>query len=419
MEEFDDILSPSFSPIESPESLEKEFQPDDLSKRKTIKIKVDAMTGKSENSFLKCSSDREPELNSSGENDDNSDGHSDVGDSLEEIRRQNIEAMNALLNSIRNPELENHFKAQSRIIQQNTLKGPFKKHKKKRGNGDVAFQYRGLIPNVIRKSSRLRNKDPDYNENDLDGVHETLRSTYFKRPNYNIDDYSLEDLEDVVNKPKRKSVNKRAAESHIIIPVEDVTQAMIDKIALRVKGKVYSTEGTTCHQCRQKTLDQKTCCRSLSCVGIQGMFCGVCIKNRYGEDAAVALKDPNWICPVCRGICNCSICRTRQGKRPTGILAPICHQQGYESVSHFLKDLKGLGDKPEEDSKWLLENDDEALLGYSREGQKIHLLKSEFDNLCCITCLYGNTRDPTNLIGFSLDGKKAVMGGGKLEKNNF
>lgn len=65
---------------------------------------------------------------------------------------------------------------------------------------------------------------------------------------------------------------------------------------------------------------------------------------RYGEDAVKALKDPNWHCPVCRGICNCSFCRAREGKRPTGILAPLAQKEGHKSVKDFLDSLKGEGE---------------------------------------------------------------------------
>lgn len=51
-------------------------------------------------------------------------------------------------------------------------------------------------------------------------------------------------------------------------------------------------QGSTCHQCRQKTLDTKTYCRSEDCRGIQGQFCGPCLRNRYGEDVRKALIDP-------------------------------------------------------------------------------------------------------------------------------
>lgn len=55
-----------------------------------------------------------------------------------------------------------------------------------------------------------------------------------------------------------------------------------------------SIESVTCimSPCRQKTLDTKTMCRSGSCVGVRGQFCGPCLKNRYGESAEKALKDP-------------------------------------------------------------------------------------------------------------------------------
>lgn len=43
---------------------------------------------------------------------------------------------------------------------------------------------------------------------------------------------------------------------------------------------------------RQKTVDTKTVCRSGECVGVRGMFCGPCLKNRYGEDVQEALLNP-------------------------------------------------------------------------------------------------------------------------------
>lgn len=51
-------------------------------------------------------------------------------------------------------------------------------------------------------------------------------------------------------------------------------------------------QGSSCHQCRQKTLDTKTVCRSGFCVGGKGQFCGPCLKNRYGEEVRDVLLDP-------------------------------------------------------------------------------------------------------------------------------
>jgi hypothetical protein len=87
------------------------------------------------------------------------------------------------------------------------------------------------------------------------------------------------------------------------IQPEAVTQEMLDNVSDCVSSKIYnSATGTTCHQCRQKTIDMKTICRSGTCAGVRGMFCGVCLKNRYGEDARQALVNPNWWCPPCKSI---------------------------------------------------------------------------------------------------------------------
>lgn len=116
----------------------------------------------------------------------------------------------------------------------------------------------------------------------------------------------------------------------------EISEDELSKIATRSYKKIYSQRGTSCHQCRQKTADTKTVCRSGMCVGTRGQFCGPCLKNRYGEDAKDALLDPVWACPPCRNLCNCSVCRTREGKRPTGILAPVVQQKGFRSVKDFL-----------------------------------------------------------------------------------
>ena len=148
------------------------------------------------------------------------------------------------------------------------------------------------------------------------------------------DDDSFEDLE------KRRSfkVTKSAYDPDSIPSVEEITQDMIDNVAERSTMKQYcKIRGTSCHQCRQKTVDTKTVCRSGECIGVRGQFCGPCLKGRYGESAIEALKDTNWACPPCRGLCNCSICRTRRGRRPTGILAPVAQEEGYSSVMDYLQ----------------------------------------------------------------------------------
>ncbi|KAJ4967296.1 hypothetical protein NE237_019145 [Protea cynaroides] len=93
-------------------------------------------------------------------------------------------------------------------------------------------------------------------------------------------------------------------------------------------------KGKTCHQCRQKTLGHRThCCK---CELVQGQFCGDCLYMRYGENVLEAKQNPNWICPVCRGICNCSLCRQKKGWVPTGYMYRKVARLGYKSVAHYL-----------------------------------------------------------------------------------
>ncbi|XP_040364592.1 cell division cycle-associated protein 7 isoform X2 [Rosa chinensis] len=66
----------------------------------------------------------------------------------------------------------------------------------------------------------------------------------------------------------------------------------------------------TCHQCRQRTLGDLTHCSK--CDLVQGQFCGDCLDMRYGENVIKANQNPHWVCPVCRDICNCSLCLSRK-----------------------------------------------------------------------------------------------------------
>ncbi|KAI3452079.1 hypothetical protein Pfo_008744 [Paulownia fortunei] len=99
--------------------------------------------------------------------------------------------------------------------------------------------------------------------------------------------------------------------------------------------RIYDpVKGKTCHQCRQKTLGHRTHCSK--CNLVQGQFCGDCLYMRYGENVLEANENPNWICPVCRGICNCSLCRQAKGWPPTGTLYRKISILGYKSVAHYL-----------------------------------------------------------------------------------
>jgi hypothetical protein len=92
--------------------------------------------------------------------------------------------------------------------------------------------------------------------------------------------------------------------------------------------------GTTCHQCRQKTLGAHTSCAR--CTSLHGSLCGDCLFMRYGENVAEAAADEAWICPSCRGLCNCSFHRAALGWAPTGTLYRRAVREGYLSVAHYL-----------------------------------------------------------------------------------
>ncbi|XP_063266831.1 cell division cycle-associated 7-like protein isoform X1 [Prinia subflava] len=133
---------------------------------------------------------------------------------------------------------------------------------------------------------------------------------------------------------KRRRLSKYSSHR----PVEDITEEDLDNIAITVRDKIYDKVlGSTCHQCRQKTTDTKTICRNQGCGGVRGQFCGPCLRNRYGEDVKSALLDPAWICPPCRGVCNCSYCRRRDGRCATGMLIHLAKFYGYNNVKEYLE----------------------------------------------------------------------------------
>ncbi|XP_068924527.1 cell division cycle-associated protein 7 isoform X2 [Petaurus breviceps papuanus] len=128
---------------------------------------------------------------------------------------------------------------------------------------------------------------------------------------------------------------------HIVRPVEEITEEELENICMSSRDKIYNRSlGSTCHQCRQKTIDTKTNCRNPECFGVRGQFCGPCLRNRYGEEVKIALLDPNWHCPPCRGICNCSFCRQRDGRCATGVLVYLAKYHGFGNVHAYLKSLK-------------------------------------------------------------------------------
>ncbi|XP_052004134.1 cell division cycle-associated protein 7-like [Xyrauchen texanus] len=150
-----------------------------------------------------------------------------------------------------------------------------------------------------------------------------------------------DDDDEEEREPRRRSYHSSLTIPHVVRPVEEITQAELDNVCVNVREKVYNrATGSTCHQCRQKTVDTKTNCRNPECVGVRGQFCGPCLRNRYGEEVHDALLNPEWYCPPCRGICNCSFCRAREGRCATGVLVYLAKYHGYDNVHSYLKSLK-------------------------------------------------------------------------------
>ncbi|XP_015666280.1 cell division cycle-associated 7-like protein [Protobothrops mucrosquamatus] len=138
----------------------------------------------------------------------------------------------------------------------------------------------------------------------------------------------------ILQMPKKGKLSIAALQS-IVITNEDLAN-----IAYTNKDKIRDKIlGTTCHQCRQKTTDTKTICRNEDCVTMRGQFCGPCLRNRYGEDVKVALLNPEWMCPPCRRVCNCSHCRKRDGYCATGALIHLAKGYGYSNVREYLESL--------------------------------------------------------------------------------
>jgi len=195
-------------------------------------------------------------------------------------------------------------------------------------------------PSECRRSTRVSKKPEDRDKfgsetwTTLSDGRTKLAEEY---SDYDSDDYEIYEAA----KKKRTNPSKCAKDPNqgVLMP-EDITPTMLNKVCDRFGEKVYNqTIGTSCHQCRQKTTDMKTVCRSGECVGVRGQFCGRCLLLRYGEDAREALLNPTWSCPPCRNFCNCSICRNRKGKGATGILIQLAQSKGYSNAADYLKAL--------------------------------------------------------------------------------
>jgi len=190
-----------------------------------------------------------------------------------------------------------------------------------------------LIENgEVRRSSRSSGVKVEYCEL-KESTPTRERGTGFT---FNENEFRFTQREKGSSGAKRSSINPNVD----ILHPDDVTQSMINRIHHSGRKEYCPTSGTCCHQCRQKTIDTKTVCRSGHCSGYRGLFCGSCLLMRYGESVAEALKDPEWKCPPCRKICNCSFCL----ETPTGQLYRLAKHKGHQSVHHYLQALRAKWD---------------------------------------------------------------------------
>ncbi|KAD4888407.1 hypothetical protein R6Q59_034566 [Mikania micrantha] len=110
-----------------------------------------------------------------------------------------------------------------------------------------------------------------------------------------------------------------------------------------VGGRIYDSQnGTTCHQCRQKTYAVYVSCKNQAKTKPCTIkYCRTCLLNRYGEKVEDVLLLDKWDCPKCKGCCNCSICMKKRGHQPTGMVVQMAKAGGFSSVSDMI-DAKGI-----------------------------------------------------------------------------
>ncbi|XP_056271040.1 cell division cycle-associated 7-like protein [Pseudoliparis swirei] len=214
---------------------------------------------------------------------------------------------------------------------------PTTPQKKKRASENGTTRKRKFEPEIgTERRNPYRKARPPENF----AVEEKSEPLSIRSPR-NVDIRRLVEVdEDFVEKKKRRRQSSRRIKFEVR-SVDDITQEDLDNIAGCSKDKIWDKEnGSSCHQCRQKTLDTKTVCRSGFCVGGKGQFCRPCLKNRYGEEVRDVLLDPTWSCPICRDMCNCSLCRKKEGRCATGILVRLARYNGHDHVHGYLESIQ-------------------------------------------------------------------------------
>jgi len=257
--------------------------------------------------------------------------------SYEEVRAKNLEDNKVILEKLMK-DIKWHPKIQ-KVIPRSRQSTPSYKHRK----SDTFGPIRRNPPRRTRMETRSsrRHSDPVMDSDTSPTNRLQVRFGFFKKSsNMDTEKESDEDYDENedIKEEKLPKTNYTKASQIDTRSAEEITEDDLALVAEHVKEKSYdSITGSSCHQCRQKTSDMKTICRSGFCFGIRGQFCGPCLRNRYGENAKEALKNENWQCPPCRGICNCSFCRKKQGKSCTGIMIHMARMRGFDSVKDYLQ----------------------------------------------------------------------------------
>ena len=155
--------------------------------------------------------------------------------------------------------------------------------------------------------------------------------------------YGLDDDDDVAAARRRVVSSTRKKQN-----LASMSDGDFARRRFSVGARVYDSElGVTCHWCRQKTVETHVFCTAEACgKGRRAplAFCGMCLRNRHGEDVDAAVASGIWECPRCRGscgdgcvtCCNCGPCRKAHGLAPTHQVIQLARGAGFDNVHDYL-----------------------------------------------------------------------------------
>ena len=177
------------------------------------------------------------------------------------------------------------------------------------------------------KDENMEQKDDQQDQPKLpeDEEKRARQDEHFENPETELENPDREVQVSQVQPSKKRKMNNVSNQSNkkakynpnmnILMP-ENVTSEMLQNIAKHSRNQVYCKDfGTACHECRQKTLDQKTICRSGQCSAGKGHICGPCLYRHHGQKAEEALLNKDWWCPHCLNNCPSSLCKQKNSAK--------------------------------------------------------------------------------------------------------